>query len=168
MSLVIVPLELDEANAMVARFHRHLSPARGHRYSIGVVADGVLIGAAIIGRPVSRGVSIRDVIEVTRCATDGTANACSCLYGAAARTAKGQGYHKIQTYNLDEESGSSLRAAGYVRVASVKGRAHVHTDGAPRANEALGDKGRWERVLNLPAPRFSIPADEVPQLSLLT
>lgn len=47
--------------------------------------------------------------------TDGTKNACSMLYGAAARAARAMGYRKIITYILDTEHGASLRAVGFVR-----------------------------------------------------
>ncbi len=33
--LHIIPLELDEANDLVGRWHRHHKPAVGHRFSIG-------------------------------------------------------------------------------------------------------------------------------------
>ena len=42
-----------------------------------------------------------EVVEVTRLCTDGTKNACSFLYGAAARIAKEMGYKQIQTYILE-------------------------------------------------------------------
>lgn len=168
MSLRVVPLELREANALVRTWHRHLPEETGHRYSLGAVKDGVLVGAAIVGRPTSKECPIREVIEITRCVTNGTRNACSLLYGAAARMAKAHGYFKIQTYNLNEEGGESLRAAGFVRVADVKGRPHVRSDGAPRRNANTDDKGRWERILNPPLPLFVFDPDVtegVPQLS---
>lgn len=157
MTLRIVPLDLDEAKAIVALWHRHLSPPVGGKFAIGAVLDGVVVGAAIVGRPVGRGTDRRRVTEVTRCATDGTRNACSLLYGAAARAAKALGYEKVQTYNLDAEGGASLRAAGYVRVTDVQGRAWKRTDGSPRANENTDDKGRWERVLGDSQPIFVFP-----------
>lgn len=41
---------------------------------------------AIVGRPVARHLDDGWTLEVTRLATDGSANACSALYGAAWRT----------------------------------------------------------------------------------
>jgi hypothetical protein len=52
---------------------------------------------------------------VTRLCTDGTPNACSFLYGAAARAAKALGFRRIQTYILESEHGASLKASGWVR-----------------------------------------------------
>lgn len=158
--MAIVPLTLEEGKRIVGLWHRHLSPPVGHRFSIGAVKDGVLVGAAIVGHPTSREIDQRRVAEVTRCATDGTRNACSCLYGAAARIAKGMGYYKIQTYNLDAEGGPSLRAAGYVRVTDIKGREWKRSNGAPMKNENSDPKGRWERILNSNVPSFVIPEPE--------
>ena len=52
-------------------------------------------------------------LEVTRLCTDGTKNACSFLYGKAARAAFALGYRRIGTYTLPDEGGASLRAAGW-------------------------------------------------------
>lgn len=146
MGLVVVPIELEEANALVARWHRHHQPVQGHRFSIGAldVASARFVGAAIIARPVARMVNARRVLEVTRCVTDGTPNACSLLYGAAARIAKAAGFAKVQTYILESEQGVSLKAAGWKQEASVKGRQWKHTDGRPRrTDQPTCDKTRW-------------------------
>jgi hypothetical protein len=37
----IVPISLREANSFVADHHRHAGPVRGHKFSIGLKADGV-------------------------------------------------------------------------------------------------------------------------------
>ena len=76
-------------------------------------ADGLLVGAAIAGRPVSRMLDNGQTIEVTRLVSDGTPNACSCLLGAMRRVARAMGYARIITYTLASESGTSLRAAGW-------------------------------------------------------
>jgi len=109
----VVPLTLKQANDLVSSLHRHHKPAQGHRFSLGAEVDGELVGAAIVGRPVARKIDAYNVAEVTRLVTDGTQNACSFLYGAAARVAKEMGFQTIQTYILDEEPGTSLKAAGW-------------------------------------------------------
>lgn len=146
---MVCHLELVEANALVATWHRHHKPARGHRFSVGVEHGGRVVGAAIVGRPVSRGVDWRRVVEVTRLVTDGTKNACSALYAAAARAAKELGYDKIQTYILDSEPGVSLRAAGWtLEDDSCGGRQWVHTKGPPRrTDQPTCKKQRWVKVL---------------------
>lgn len=159
--LFVAPVELAEANALVARWHRHHQPAVGHRFSLGVFgADGEPHGAVIVGRPVARlGGSPRDVLEVTRLVTDGTANACSCLYAAAARTGREMGYRRIQTYILDTETGVSLRASGWVCEGAAGGGQWKHTDGKPRrTDQPIGGKMRWSRVL-APRPDVVLPKD---------
>ena len=111
--LSLTPVSLSEANAFVARYHRHHKPVVGHKFSIGCMADGRLVGVAIVGRPVSRYLDNGLTLEVNRLCTDGTNNACSFLYAAAWRAARAMGYRKIITYILDTESGISLRAAGW-------------------------------------------------------
>lgn len=114
-------IELKEANAYVAQLHRHHRPVQGHRFSVGVIHKGTLRGVAIVGRPVARALDRRTIVEVLRCCTDGTRNACSFLYGATARIARDLGYARIQTYILEEEEGTSLRAAGWERGYTTKG-----------------------------------------------
>jgi len=132
--LHIVPLELREANAFVEEHHRHHGRAQGHRFSIGVVnASGELAGCAIVGRPTS-GLDPKRILEITRLCTNGTPNACSALYGAVVRAAKALGYARVQTYIYEEESGVSLRAAGwhFERPAHPSGRHRKRSDGEAR------------------------------------
>ena len=112
--LYLVHVELAEANAFVEMMHRHHKKAQGHRFSLGAINTATfdLCGVVIVGRPVG-GQRQKTWAEVTRLCTDGTANACSFLYGAAARAAKALGFRRIQTYILAEETGVSLKAAGW-------------------------------------------------------
>lgn len=111
--LRLKPLSLREANEYVRQHHRHHKPVVGHKFSIGCEAEGRLVGVVIAGRPVSRFLDDGHTLEVTRLCTDGTRNACSFLYAAAARAAAAMGYDKIITYTLENENGASLRAAGW-------------------------------------------------------
>lgn len=141
----IAPLELAEANALVLKLHRHHKPVRGHRFNLGAFCGPRLVGAVIVGRPVARlGGDPSEVVEVTRLVTDGTPNACSALYGAAARAAHALGYRRIQTYTLDSESGASLRGAGWKFEGVFGGGQWHHTDGKPRrVDQPVGPKKRW-------------------------
>jgi hypothetical protein len=134
MALEIVKVEFKEACEFVAAHHRHHKPPIGHKFSIGVADDGVLVGVAIVGRPVSRILAADPVLtlEVTRSATDGTRNANSKLYGRCAQLAFGLGYDRIITYTQEGESGSSLRAAGYQVIAQRPPRRGWHTASRPR------------------------------------
>ena len=71
------------------------------------------------------------MLEVTRLTTDGTLNACSILYAAAARAGHALGYRRIQTYTLDTEPGTSLVAAAETREGEAGGGQWKHTDGKP-------------------------------------
>jgi hypothetical protein len=120
--LTAVPMDLEGANEFVSRHHRHHPPVVGHKFSIGAALDGHLVGVVIVGRPVAR---MRDdgvTLEVTRLCTDGTRNACSFLYGAAARAAFALGFKRIGTYIRKDEPGHSLTASGWRIVGEVTGR----------------------------------------------
>lgn len=160
--LTVLPVELKEANAFVGALHRHHKPVVGHRFSIGIVDDeGLLRGVCIIGRPVARLAGHpRDVAEVTRLATDGTYNACSMLYAAAARATRAIGYRRIQTYTLPSEGGASLRAAGWINEGEAGGGQWKHTDGKPRrTDQPTEKKTRW--ALTFPRPQFDVTLPEV-------
>ena len=154
MSLSLKPTTLKEAKAFVGSEHRHHAPPVGHKFSIGVVdADQSLQGVVVVGRPVARGSDDGWTAEVTRLATNGAKNACSMLYGAAARAAKAMGYRRIQTYILESEPGTSLRAAGWVSEGVVRGRQWRHTDGKPRrTDQPTEDKERWAKTLAVAEP----------------
>ena len=109
----LVPLTLKQANEMVEVHHRHHRAVVGHRFSIGLADNGVLVGAAIVGRPVARMFDDGVTAEVTRLVTDGTRNACSMLYAACWRAWRAMGGHRLITYTLASEAGVSLRAAGW-------------------------------------------------------
>ncbi len=113
---------LKEANAYVERYHRHHDRVVGHKWSLAAYKDGRLCGVAIAGRPTGRRLDDGETLEVTRLFTDGTRNACSCLYAAAARKAKREGYSKIITFILQSEPGTSLRAAGWAMEAAKAGK----------------------------------------------
>ena len=70
--LIIVPCELDEANAFVEQHHRHLGRVPGHRWSI-AVADptGQVRGVAIVGRPIGAADQDGWTLQILRNATDG-------------------------------------------------------------------------------------------------
>lgn len=115
MSFVIAPCSLAAASAFVAQYHRHHRPARGHKMSLALhEGDGWLHGVAVLGRPLSYRLDNGQTWEVTRLCTDGTRNACSALYAAAARAARAAGMTRLVTYTFEEEGGASLRAAGWV------------------------------------------------------
>lgn len=121
MKLEIVPITQKEANAFVAKFHRHHRPVVGSIFQIAVANENEVMGVVIVGRPVSRMLDNGWTLEVNRCCTNGAPNACSMLYAAAWRVAKGLGYKRLITYILKEEPGTSLRAAGWKCIGEAGG-----------------------------------------------
>lgn len=149
VTLRLLPLTLKQANEMIAALHRHHKPVVGHRFSIGVedVKRGQVVGVAVVGRPVGRMIDQYRVAEVTRLVTDGTKNACSCLYSAAARAAEAMGFDFIQTYILAEEPGTSLKASGWVHDGNTSGGNWNHGQRkGRREDQPMGPKQRWRKV----------------------
>lgn len=132
MSLDLVPVSFADACAFVAEHHRHHRPPVGHKFSIGAADGPVLVGVAIVGRPVARPYDDGQTLEVTRVATDGTPHAGSKLYAAAWRAAKALGYRRLVTYTQRGESGASLRAAGWTVLAERPARPGWSMPSRPR------------------------------------
>ena len=117
------PLAFADAAAFVTGHHRHHRAPVGHKFSIAAVRATEIVGVVIVGRPVSRHRDDGRTLEVTRlCVRDGERNACSFLYGAAAKAAFALGYQRLGTYTLKSEPGTSLRAAGWRLIAETPGR----------------------------------------------
>lgn len=121
MTLNIVPIKFKDACEFVRRHHRHHKPPIGHICSVACADEDEIVGVAIIGRPVARGLDNGLTAEVTRLCTNGTKNACSMLYAAAWRAVRALGYKRIITYILDSEKGTSLNAAGWKCIAQTDG-----------------------------------------------
>lgn len=124
----LVPISIREAKRYVAHHHRHHRPPQGALFALGAEHDGELVGVAIVGRPTAEGLQDGWTAEVTRCCTDGTDNACSFLYGRARRALAALGYTKVITYTRQDESGASLRAAGFTQEALLPARSHAKSN----------------------------------------
>lgn len=148
VSLALVPITLDEAQAFVEVHHRHHKPAVGHKFSIACAdSDGMIRGVAMIGRPVAARLDDGWTLEVNRVATDGVRNGCSFLYGAAWRATRALGFRRLITYTLATESGSSLRGAGWHCVGNATTRVGQgwNQPGRPRVDtHPLQQKLKWE------------------------
>lgn len=113
---------LWEAAYWIDAWHRHLKKPPIQVVTAFAVCSGEIgalwgervHGVATLEVPRSRVLMKRGDLEVTRCATDGTRNACSALYGACRRwVRRHRKGHGLITYTLESESGVSLRAAGW-------------------------------------------------------
>jgi hypothetical protein len=146
---VLRPTTLREAREFVREHHRHNSPPQGHKFSIGLTEDGVLIGVVIVGRPIARAQDDGYTAEVTRCCVlENRRNANSKLYGAAVRTARNMGYRRVITYTLPFESGASLKAVGF----TLDGLTAIGDWNTPKRPRELpdkyptGHKNRWVKI----------------------
>jgi hypothetical protein len=144
--LEITPITFEEANAFVSLYHRHHKPMQGCKFCVAVSNDEKVVGVAIVGWPVARMLDNGWTLEVNRCCTDGTKNACSMLYSAAWKAAKALGYKRLITYTLPDEGGASLKASNWKCIGlrgggnwNVKSRPRVDTDELLRGQKLL-----WE------------------------
>lgn len=148
MTLAVRRCGVTIARIGVERVHRHHDPPVSALAAFEVVVDGWPVGWATVGRPVAPRLQVAGWVEVTRVATDGTRNACSMLYGACERWAlhRDRGF-PIITYTRIDETGASLRGAGWVEIGQTDPvrSAHRNRPGRARAvsrNDGIA-KRRW-------------------------
>ncbi len=152
--LELVPIDLATAKRFVREHHRHNPKVTGWKVGVGL-ANGELRGVAILSRPISVRVQNAEprTAEIIRTCTLGDKNANSRLYGAMSRAAAALGYTAVITYTRPDESGASLKAAGFVRdegeFGSRDGQEWHPRQGSliPDDRENSGPKYRWRRVL---------------------
>lgn len=160
--LTLVPISIREASQFVAHHHRHHRPPRGALFALGADVDGTLVGVALVGRPVGRGMQDGRTVEVIRLAVDTSQcrcasadtphdqhcpvrNACSFLYGRARRAAAALGYQRVITYTRQDESGASPRGAGYEQTALLPARSYEGQVSRPRFDRSTpATRVRWE------------------------
>jgi hypothetical protein len=120
----VVPTTLRKANDFVACHHRHTgrTARNGGKFAISLAADGALKGVAIVGNPLSATLMDGFTAEVLRVCVlpDAQLGACSQLYGACWRAWKAMGGRRMVTYTLEDESGASLKGAGWRIVGKTK------------------------------------------------
>lgn len=162
--LRIVPIDQKTAFRFIAENHTHNEPPVGTIFQIGCSLNGDLIGVATCGRPTNYQIDHKKVIDVSRCCVKRDMpypNACSMLYGRCARIAREMGYHKITTYTLESEPGTSLKASGWFIEAEKCGgkkgfnssgsrvRTNViHTLFETRIKSPEEGKVRWAKLLS--------------------
>lgn len=119
------PYPIKHAVRFVEATHRRLKHAHHRLWAIGLWVGDDLRGVALVGAPKARMLAATggdeypppyDRLEVVRCAVrEGTPNGCSMLYGACSRAAKAMGAGDLLTYTDEDEPGTSLLAANWVR-----------------------------------------------------
>ena len=144
MSLSLQPITWAEAARFIQQHHRHHLPPQGWKFGIAVNDGEKVVGVITVGRPVARFLDDGWTLEVTRCATDGTRNVPSILYGAAKRAAFALGYKRIITYTLQSEPGTSLIAANWKCLGKAGGGTWNHKR-RPRVDKhPTEQKTLWE------------------------
>ncbi len=137
---------MKAAQDFVKLYHRHNIPPVGGKFAISVYEGNRLCGVAICGRPVSRYLDNGLTLEIYRCCTDGTRNACSKLFGTAFNIAFKMVYKKIINYTLKSENGASLKASGFTLEGECGG---TNWTGERRRDYYIAPqekKNRWSKV----------------------
>jgi hypothetical protein len=144
----------DAAFSLVAQHHRRLDAGVGYKFAVacfnGPVDGGKLVGVAIVSRPIAQATQTAQpgTLEVTRVATWGDLkrNASSKLYAACGERARELGYDRLITATHADESGESLRSAGW-QVIGIRRRVDLAGHGrSGRVRSAPKDpigKTRW-------------------------
>ena len=144
MTLILRPISLKEANAFICDHHRHNNPVQGAKFAVSAWSPSLLVGVAIVGRPVSRMEDNGTTAEITRVCTYGHPNAASFVISAAKRAAQAMGYRRVITRTLSDESGVTLTAAGWKRLRECGGGLWTRPS-RPRTNKhPTGKKALWE------------------------
>ena len=165
--LRIEQVSAARARRFIADHHAHCAAPVAWRFHVAVFNGRTMIGVAVVGNPVARALSGRDILEVNRlCVRRDTPsalrwNAASMLYGWCAREAERRGWQKVITYTRADEPGTSLIAAGWIREGRVRGRGW-HSTVRHRSNRnSWIDKVRWSRTL-APRPRNQQSTETTP------
>ena len=152
-NLNIQPITFSAARSFVGDHHVHNRPPAAWRFGMGTWNGDTLIGVVMVGNPVARLFNNRGILEVNRLCIRRDLdrplvwNACSQLYGWAAREARRRGFRRIITYTREDEHATTLRAAGWTREATIRARSW-HTPSRPRPNAPIPTpKVRWSRIL---------------------
>lgn len=127
-NLIVRPTTLRVANDFVQLHHRHngRTARDGGKFAIACEHDKNIVGVAIVGNPLSATYMDRKkygwIAEVLRTCTsiDAPKNSVSFLYGACTRICREMGFDRLISYTLEDESGASLRGAGWINTASTK------------------------------------------------
>lgn len=179
-NMVVVPCSLRKANDFVEVYHRHsIRTSRdGGKFAIACSWETAIVGVAIVGNPLSATLMDGFTAEVLRvCVLPQAPRNCnSLIYGACRRVWFEMGGSLIITYTLTEESGASLRGAGWLMAAEVKGhdsKTWGKRDHLGRTEQAILARGkrRWEAKnpgTDPFAPRWPDPVCEISEGTLFS
>ena len=143
------------AKEFVREHHHHCPPPAGDRFRAAIWNGPTLLGVVMVGRPVARALPQYEWAEVSRLCVRRDVpgvlrwNACSQLYGWAARAAAARGMARIITYTLETEEATTLRAAGWTCDGLVGRHGKSWNSASRRRTDKTPTvpKHRWSRVL---------------------
>lgn len=159
-AFVVSPCTVKAARAYVRSWHRHLPDVQGGLFAVQVVDSvGRCVGVGVAGNParvwqgqaklvISRVAAMDGLPRVTSSSgEEHAAPVCTKIYSALCKAARALGYREVWTYTLPEESGRSLRAAGFRDMGLSAGGEHGRPS-RPRAPAKRPEpKRRWLRLL---------------------
>lgn len=147
--LTTAPTTIKFAKKWNANTHRRLPAIQGALWAVRAMRGSDVVGVAIVARP-ARAIDDGSVLVVARvaCLEDDESEsknkgACSILYAACARAARGMGASDLLTYTHLDEPGISLNAAGWLRCGLSKGGEHSRKSRPRRAAVDAKPKQRW-------------------------
>lgn len=155
----LVPITGKAARAFIAKVHRHLPKLQGALWAVALEDRGEIVGVGTAGNParvwqgtgrfvISRvAVKHGDIWGEAWQASPWSAPYCSMLYGALCRAGKALGYSEAWTYTLPWETGSSLRAAGFIDMGLTDGGEWDRPSRGREAAVCPQRKRRWMRQL---------------------
>jgi hypothetical protein len=113
MGLRVRPYTVKAALPFVRLVHRRLPKIQGAMWAVSLVDGPEVVGVALVGWPAR--MLNGDTLSVLRVAVmEGHKNGCSMLYGACSRAGNAMGAENMVTYTHGDESGVSLKAAGWI------------------------------------------------------
>lgn len=131
------PISLSEAAEFTAEHHRHSKPLARHKFSIGAFATrnpGLyehleLVGVVSVNACSSawskdvtkvwygddQNIARCEIVRLAVTEDEDNKNLCSFLYSKALQACFAMGYEEVVTYTRKYESGSSIKAAGFIQ-----------------------------------------------------
>ena len=145
---IIAPCTIRRAKEWIKQTHRHLPMVNGGLFAVALESDsGALLGVAMAGHGPQEWQGTKRLIITRVAVADDVKNGCSRLYGAICRAGKALGYIEAWTYTLPEESGTSLRAAGFQYMGMTDGGDHGRSARPRKPAVRPEPKHRWRRIL---------------------
>jgi hypothetical protein len=149
----ILPCPRAEHRRCVALWHRTHAAALGERFALRACVDSVTVAVVVVGDPVAPELRRLGVWEVTRLCVgpDAPRFTASRLLGAAWSQMRIYDVRRAVSYTRSDEDGTCYRAAGWIPVAAVLGRAHDtgnrrarYLPGVDMGSSEVFDRVRWE------------------------